>query len=292
MPMMQVRDVSLFVLTAGSGDPLILMHGGPGADHWSLAGLRRLADRFTLVFYDHRCNGRSGGAPVSSMTWENLTADADAIREQLGFDRWAVLGHSFGGHVALEYALRYPDRLSHLVLVNTAAESRWSLENAPRVLAQRGAAPATVELSRRWFNGEFTPREMFPILMKLGPTYYHRPSPATLLRSLLDGAWRSKLRPEALIYFGRHAKGWSVLPRLGEISVPTLVIAGASDFVFPPEAQREMASRIPNARLHLVDAAGHDPWLERPDDFFPVVRSFLTTRPEPAADRPQQPVPN
>jgi pimeloyl-ACP methyl ester carboxylesterase len=64
----------------------------------SRANARRAqcADRFTVIFYDHRCNGRSTRAPVSSMTWENLTADADALRERLGGERWAVLGHSFG----------------------------------------------------------------------------------------------------------------------------------------------------------------------------------------------------
>src|SRR5512142_2813306 len=98
MPHMQIRDASLFVEVVGKGHPLLLMHGGPGADHWSMWPLRRLADQFTVVFYDHRCNGRSEGAPVSSMTFDNLTADAEALREKLGFDRWAVLGHSFGGH--------------------------------------------------------------------------------------------------------------------------------------------------------------------------------------------------
>ncbi len=124
MTTMSIRDVSLNVEVLGRGYPLVLMHGGPSADLYTMLPFRRLADRFTLVFYDHRCNGRSVGAPVSSMTWENLTADADALRERLGFERWAVLGHSFGGHVALEYALRYPDRLSHLVLLDTAAHSR------------------------------------------------------------------------------------------------------------------------------------------------------------------------
>ena len=93
---MPIRDVSLFVKVVGGGYPLVLMHGGPGADHYSMLPFRRCADRFTLIFYDHRCNGRSEGAPVSSMTWENLTADADALRQRLGFDKWAVLGHSFG----------------------------------------------------------------------------------------------------------------------------------------------------------------------------------------------------
>ena len=80
----------------------------PALDHVYADAVPALADRHTVVFYDHRCNGRSTGAPVTSMTWENLTADADALREKLGFEQWAVLGHSFGGHVALEYALRYP----------------------------------------------------------------------------------------------------------------------------------------------------------------------------------------
>ncbi len=84
------------------------MHGGPGADLYTLMSFKSLADQFTLVFYDHRCNGRSVGAEVTTMTMDNLTADAEALRQALGFEKWAVLGHSFGGNVALEYALRYP----------------------------------------------------------------------------------------------------------------------------------------------------------------------------------------
>ena len=95
------------------------MHGGPGADLYTMMSFKPCADQFTLVFYDHRCNGRSEGAEVSTMTMENLTADADALRQALGFEKWAVLGHSFGGYVALEYALRYPQSLSHLLLVDT-----------------------------------------------------------------------------------------------------------------------------------------------------------------------------
>jgi proline iminopeptidase len=62
----RVRDGSLYVDVVGNGYPLLLMHGGPGADHWTLLPFRQLADQFTLIFYDHRCNGRSQGTPVSS----------------------------------------------------------------------------------------------------------------------------------------------------------------------------------------------------------------------------------
>jgi proline iminopeptidase len=170
-----IRDVFLFVEVIGHGYPLVLMHGGPGADHWSLMPLRSCADQFTLVFYDHRCNGRSEGSPVSSMTWENLTADADALRQKLGFEKWAVLGHSFGGHVALEYALRYPDSLSHLLLLDTGGDSRWARQNAGDLLAKRGYSPKKVKLVRRFFNGEIAPNEMLPALMRFGAAYYHHP---------------------------------------------------------------------------------------------------------------------
>src|SRR5512141_1947378 len=159
---MSIRDVSLFVDVIGRGDPLVLMHGGPGTDHWSLLPFRQIQDQFTLVFYDHRCNGRSEGADVTTMTWENLTADADALRQRLGFEKWAVLGHSFGGNVALEYSLRYPDSLSHLVLLDGGGAGWWAQEHAPEILAGRGYGPRKVALARRWFNGECAPWEFMP----------------------------------------------------------------------------------------------------------------------------------
>ncbi len=274
MTRMPIRGISLNVKVMGHGYPLVLMHGGPGADLYTLMEFRRLADEFTLVFYDHRCNGRSGGE-VSTMTFENLTADAEALRQALGFDRWAVLGHSFGGHVALEYALRYPGSLSHLLLVNTGGESRWAQDNAPEVLAKRGFSPEMVDLARRWFNGQVPAKQYFRSLMKLGPAYtYH----VSLWRGLqlLPWAVRTKLRPEAgIFWFGQYRRGWTIMDRLGQIQVPTLVLAGRDDFVFPPECQEAMAAGIPGARRVFIDRAGHNPMDENPAETLGAVRSFL-----------------
>jgi proline iminopeptidase len=269
--------VGLFAKVVGHGYPLVLMHGGPGLDHCSLLPFRQLADRFTLVFYDHRCNGRSVGAPVSSMTWENLTADAEVLRQWLGFDKWAVLGHSFGGHVALEYALRYPDSLSHLVLLDTGGDSRWARQNAADLLGERGFSPEKVALVRRWFNGDFAPKDFLPISMRIWGAYFHHPGLRVILREVIGGGWRAKMRPEAFIFASRHLlKGWTVMDRLGEITAPTLVIAGRDDFVFPPECQLELATGIPGARLRIVERAGHDTHSEQPAEVMRAVSDFVS----------------
>ena len=290
MRMIPVRDVYLYVETVGQGDPLLLMHGGPGLDHVSLTPFRKLADRHTLVFYDHRCNGRSVGPPVTSMTFENLTADADALREYLGFERWTVLGHSFGGHVALEYTLRYPERVSRLVLLDTAGEVRWSQEHAAEVLAGRGFGPATVAVARRFFTGRIPPKDFVRASIRLLPAYDHRFSFLRLARQMLGGGWRAKMRPEALEFGGRMMQGWSVMDRLGEITAPTLVISGHDDFLFPPESQAQLAAGIPNARLRIIERAGHNPQAERPAETLTAVDDFLASAPlfavTPPSDAP------
>ena len=270
-----IRNVSLNVKIMGQGYPLVLMHGGPGADLYTLMSFRRLADQFTLVFYDHRGNGRSTGAPIESMNFENLTADADALRQALGFDQWAVLGHSFGGFVALEYALRFPHSLSHLLLLDTGADHRWSQEKAPAELAKRGFSPEIVNLARRFFNGQIEPKEMMPALMKMGKAYNPHTGFRQMPHMLMMGL-QIKLRPEALIYSATHfLKDWTVMDRLGEINVPTLVMAGREDFIYPPESQEELTARIPNAHLVLIDRAGHNPHDEQTAEVIRAVRDFM-----------------
>lgn len=277
MTTIPVRDVSLFVKVFGHGYPLLLMHGGPGLDHTTLLSFRRLAGEFTLIFYDHRCNGRSNGVPVSSMTWENLTADADALREKLGFEQWAALGHSFGGQVALEYALRYPDSLSHLILMDTGGDTWWPRENAPELLARRGFKPETVAIARRWCHGEIEPDQMIPFAQKLAGAYEPHlrlwQAPRELFMAL-----RMKSRPEPFLFgFTELSRGWNVMDRLGEIKVPTLVLAGRDDWLFPPEHQAMLAAGIPGARLEIVERAGHNPQSEQTAAVMELVSNFLLT---------------
>ena len=280
MPNITIRGVSMYVDVVGHGPPLLLMHGGPGLDHISLVPFKALADRHTMVFYDHRCNGRSTGAALGSMTWDNLTADAEALRTALGFERWAVLGHSFGGHVALEYVLRYPGRVTHLVLLDTAADAHWSQEHAPEVLSDRGYDAKTVAVARRFYSGRVAPKDFVRAALRLLPAYDSRFSVVRAARGMLAGAWRMKTRPEALTFGGQMMRGWNVMDRLGEIRVPTLVLAGHDDFLFPPESQALLAAAIPDARLRIIERAGHNPQAERTEATLAAVADFLDDIPQ------------
>jgi len=139
-----------------------------------------------------------------------------------------------------------------------------------------------VEAARRFYNGQVTPDEYLPTVMKLIGAYsYHssiwyHPSLMTLTQKVGLGP-PMKLRPEALIFgYSRLLQGWTVMERLGGIGTPTLVIAGRYDFLFPPEHQAILADRLPNAQLVLVERAGHNPHMEQPDQVLPVIRRFLT----------------
>ncbi|HXY30513.1 MAG TPA: alpha/beta fold hydrolase [Gemmatimonadaceae bacterium] len=274
MTMLKIRDVSLYVKVMGRGYPLLLMHGGPGLDHTTLETLEPLAKRFTLIFYDHRANGRSTGA-TETMTFSNLVADAEALRESLGFDRWAVAGHSFGGHVALEYALRHPDRISALLLLDTAADAYWYQRSAPAILEKRGWSKKAVGAAKRFFNGELTLPEIRPAVMRFFFAYFYK----LRLRDVpgaIAAAFKLKMRPEAIVQgFSVVLKRWSVMDRLPEINVPTLVLAGREDFLFPPEQQAMLAARIPRARLEIIEHAGHSPHVEQASRVIPIIARFV-----------------
>ncbi len=276
MTKMSIRGISLNVRVMGKGYPLVLMHGGPGLDHTSLLPLKPLAKLFNLIYYDHRCNGRSDGPEITSMTWENLTADADALRKALGFEKWAVFGHSFGGNVALEYVLRYPQKLSHLILMDTGGDQWWVNQNAPELLAKRGYSVSAVQAARRFYNGKLTPGEFLPTSLKFMSAYYHHFNLLGMAKDFVFGP-TPKMRPEALIFgYGQLLKGWTVMHRLGEIKVPTLVMAGRDDFLFPPEHQVALAGGITNAHLEIIERAGHEAPSERPAEVQRVVRNFMS----------------
>src|SRR5207247_1029578 len=135
----QVGKASLYALEIGRGQPVILLHGGPDFDHgYLLPDLDRLADAFRLIYYDQRGRGRSGVVvQPEEVTLTSDVDDLDKVRQRFQLESSALLGHSWGTVLALEYALRHPTRVSHLILMNPAPASASDFAVLRKAYAQK-----------------------------------------------------------------------------------------------------------------------------------------------------------
>jgi proline iminopeptidase len=268
MPVAHLNDTELFYVEVGEGLPCLVMHGGLGGDHSSLhPWLDPLGDVMRLVYYDHRGNGRSGRPRSESITFEQLCADADALREHLGFEEIAVLGYSFGGFVALEYALRYPERISHLILLDTAPTFDYEEEieaNARR----KGATQEQLEALDASAEDEGESWRLWKVIEPL----YFCTFDADLAERVMG---KTVISVEAADAGDAIIEGWDLTPRLGEVSAPTLIVVGKDDFVCPPSQAKIMHEGIPNSELAVFENSGHFTHVEEPEAFFDAVRGWL-----------------
>ena len=276
------NETGLFYRERGSGIPCLVMHGGLGLDHTYLEkSLAPLGDVLRLVYYDHRGNGRSDRPPVGDLTLDRWVEDADLLRAHLGVERVAVLGHSFGACIGMEYALRYPDRVSHLMIVESApALDYWDEVDA--IIANRELSPDT---RAAWQTMPTDDAGLGAWLGGVAPLYVHPDSDPEILAPLLGdtrfdhAAWARSVE----VFNG----AFNVSDRLGQITALTLVIVGREDFICPPSQAVRMRDGIPGAELVVFERSGHFPFVEEPDAFFDTVRDWMhrvneSTGPDPA----------
>lgn len=252
---------------------LFLLHGGPGGDHsgfkTSSAALRDVAQ---LVFVDHRGSGRSAEGDPASYTLENNIDDLDALREHLGLNRICVLGSSYGGMVAQGYALRYPERVSNLVLVCTAPSFRF-MEDAKQIVKERGT-PDQVRVCQRLWDGKFESLDQLQEFYRLmGPMYSTTWKPEDF-----EASWKRGIRSFVALNrgFGDFLRTFDYTDRLHQITCPTLVIGAAHDWICPPKHSQLIAKKIPRAQLKIFAKSGHSVASDENEAYLAAVRGFLT----------------
>ena len=263
--LVEVEGTRLFVVEMSmEGPALLVLHGGPGSDHWEFGEyLDALSADLRLVLFDQRGHGMSDPAEPETMTLEQLGRDAAALADALELGEHTLLGHSFGRLVALQSALAPPRHAARLILSCTVPSARWFGGGDERPAALRDPDATDEELAAAL-------EEMLPSLFadpedeRIGE-YARRTSP-----HVLRAATRAQLRKS--VY--EDAPGFD--DRLGEIGVPTLVLAGRHDRTAPVAAAELMAERIPAARLLVLEASAHVPFVEETEAYLDAVRSFVT----------------
>ena len=279
----KIRDTEIYFDVEGSGlvvdgsrmreKPVaFVIHGGPGADHTSYKPtISPLSHKMQLVYFDHRGQGRSARGPKETYTLENNVEDMEALRQYLGLDKIVVLGSSYGGMVALSYAVRYPQNISHLIVIATVADSRF-LRRAKEILAERGTEEQKVVAERLWngtFENEEQLRQYFQVMM---PMYSLTYDP----KSRQEGGNRTILSLDAInVAFSGFLRSYNVLDQLHKITAPTLVIGGQHDWICPPEFSEEIARVIPNADLRIFENSGHLIRADEPEALLDAIAGFL-----------------
>jgi proline iminopeptidase len=271
-----VRDTQLFCEIVGHGRVVLAFHGGLGLDHQYLRPwLDPIGRSARLVFFDLRGHGRSGGRDsLAQADHSTLCDDADCLRGQLTTERVFVFGHSYGGILALEYALRYPEHVAGVVLCSTAA----CAAHAPVAVAQAGARglPAAFAALQRTLAAPCASDEELSDNWRTAlPLYFHN-----LQAECAESAFAKTIY--CADGYNRAFFSWlgqfDVRERLSEITAPSLVLSGADDWIMSPElAGNELTAGLSRAEHVVFQNSGHFPFIEEPERFTDVVTSWLGT---------------
>jgi 3-oxoadipate enol-lactonase len=235
----------------GEGERTVVLAGSLGStlEMWD-AQVPALTERFSVRRYDHPGHGGSELLYVRSV--EGLAQEVVALLDELELERVSLCGLSLGGAVGMRLALDVPDRLDRLVLCATsmrfATPDFW--EERARTVREQGVEAIADVVLERWFTPEFEDVRRYREM---------------LLSTPAEGYARCC---EAI-------RDWDVRGKLGEIGVPTLVVAGADDPSTPLGDLEAIAGEIPGARLVVLDPARHIVNVERADEFNEAVLSFL-----------------
>ena len=261
--------------------PLLLLHGGPGGAHDYMESMGELArGGRRVIMYDQLGCGRS---PVPSnpdmWTIELFVEEVDVVRQALGLERLHILGQSWGGMLGMEYALTQPEGVDSMVICDSPARMDLWVEEANRLRAE---LPPDVQATL--LEHELAGTTDDPAYEEACLVFYNRhvcrvPWSESVTRSFAqmpNEVYMTMNGPSEFHCIGT-LRTWDVTPRLGEITIPTLVISGRYDEATPRISQ-EVSDGIPGSEWVLFEQSSHMPHEEEPERFRQVVGGFLAQR--------------
>jgi proline iminopeptidase len=293
-----VDGAALYSRVIGEGQPVIVLHGGPDFDHsYLLPELDQWKDGFRLVYYDQRGRGRSADqVRPEDVTLESDVEDLDRVRQHFGLGTAALLGHSWGAVLALEYALRHPTRVSHLILMNPAPVSASdlallresyleklgaSMDRQREIMAsaayQEGDPQAVTARYRIHFKPALKRPDDYERLMeRMTAAFIHQGK---------EGIVKARAVEDRLYRDTWQLSDYDLLPELRMLNIPTLAIAGEEDFI-PVAVAEHIAQAIPRATLVTIPDCGHFAYLECAGEVRDALDHFVRAQGEPSPPRP------
>lgn len=276
--LLDLNGTSLYIKEIGTGSPIIVVHGGPGLNHsYFLPHLNSLAKKHRLIFYDQRaCGNSSGKLDSTQMNLHLFVEDIEAIRKSLNLGKVAILAHSWGGLVAMNYASKYSSNISGLILSNSVSpkfgefENETNLRLKARIPSEDSILRSEILKSTEFKSGNL---ESYVRLFKLSfkPSFYFRNS-LEKMKLILPADFLAKRR--ILFFMSKELSAYDFYNNLKSITCPVLVIHGAYDGM-PLELSQKIQHHILNSKLIIIKDAGHFPFIDKPKKYTAVVGQFL-----------------
>jgi proline iminopeptidase len=268
---LEVRGVRIFERRIGRGPPTVVLHGGPGAHHdYLLPHFDALARDRELIYYDQRGGGRSPVSREIPVGWREQVLDLEALRQEWGIEQLTLAGYSWGGVLALLYAIEFPNRVERLALVSPAPAWREARMEFEHRFAERNLAP---ELQRqRAALRESGLRERDPSgyaqrLFELSVVpYFSDPARA---HDLTPFRVTGRTQQEVWVSLGEY----DLRPAISRLVIPTMVLHGEADPI--PLKTAETIARLLGAKFRALPRCGHVPYVEAFDEFVRLMDGFL-----------------
>lgn len=280
-----VENARLYYREIGAGQPIIILHGGPDFDHsYLLPGMDRLSASYRLIYYDQRGRGRSAeNVQPEDVSMGSEIRDLEALREYFKLGSAAVLGHSWGGVLAMEYAIRHPQCVSHLILMSTAPASHDDYLLLRQELPGKREAGDLEKMKEiastaRYEEGDLEPDAAY-YRIHFKPTLRQPEQLEQVIRSLRsnftpEGILKARAIEDRLVNETWKLSEYNLLPRLEALHIPALVLYGEYDLV-PVECAAHIAHALEGARLVVLKDCGHFSYLECPDQVRKEIAGFL-----------------
>ena len=266
------NDLNVEVQGPDGAPVLIAHHGGGGIGSLAepKAPFGPLADELRVVVFDARgCGLSEGKPPFSHAQW---AADVDGLREWLGVDQIIVAGGSYGGFIAMEYAIAYPGRVRAMILRDTSPD-RSNLDRAYENARSQTRIEINWDNFDRYWGGRIRDDEDLKARWaEIIPLYDFEYDPVRSAERVEAGIYRHEAHNWC---FTSNMPGYDLKPQLPGVRCPTLVTVGRTDWVTPVSSAETIASLIPDSRLVVFEKSGHSPQIEEADKFQAVIRDFV-----------------
>lgn len=287
LPRIELRGYPFHAETFGAADKpvVIVLHGGPGADHRYLLGLKALADDFHIVFYDQRGTGLSPRVPADQISVQTFIDDLDAFVTAFGHGRPVhLLGHSWGAMLASAYTGQHPGKVDRLVLaepgfLDASSMGPFMNQGLPELRVIWGVALAWIG---KWFvatdgdpyaRADWFLQQVMPLTQGANQRCA---GPATEMTAWRFGSPNFDATVGRMMSDDAYAKQLDLKRGVDAFKGPALFLTGACNQLIGPAHQRTLMPAFARARLAVVEHAGHFMFNDQPEASLAVVRRFLT----------------